>query len=226
MSKEFRGLGRYHEDAQGDSQWGFGYAGTADGGALDMGLGVYNSDKAKLLSATGRLGGWETDNGGFQIGAEGDITSASVQGGLLGDLASIFGYESEALNSGQGGWENFLGYELHGPQAKAEAHVGTEGLQVGAGADWFGGQGSIGGAEYDWFFGGTEVTVGGGVPMAPGASFGLHWSDDDQDGVRELGLNIGGDFAAGVGLGADVGIKTELFGHAYNWLFGDDESTN
>jgi len=70
--------------------------------------------------------------------------------------------------------------------------------------------------------GGTEFTVGAGLAATPGASGGLHWGDEDGDGVNELGFNLGGKLAAGLGLGVDIGFKTEALGHAYNWLFGDD----
>jgi len=216
MGKQFSGYGRYKDNAQGDAQWGFGYAGSNDNGSsLELGAGAYSSDNWNFLNATGQLGGWETDQNGFQIGLQGE--AHTLQGkGTIGDIAAGLGL---AEDTEEGGWQNFIGLEAHGPSANAHAHAGTDGMFAGAGYDTGGASISVGGAEYDGFFGGTEITAGYGAPGGVGANFGLHWSDDDQDGLRELGFSLGGDFGFS---GVDFGIKTEALGHAYNWLFGEE----
>lgn len=219
----FRGVGRHRQGPDTSEPFSganplFGYVGTDDGNAIDLGLGVLNSPHLNALQATGRLGGWNTENG-FQIGAQGQASLFEV-GGSLGDVVGMFG--GEVTDATQGGWENFLSVEGHGPKAQADAHMGTDGVFVGAGAEVLGGSAKIGGAEYDWF-GGTEISVGGGFGGV-GANGGVHWSDDDGDGIRELGLSLGGAW----GVGVDLGVKTELLGHAINgvssawdWLTGD-----
>ncbi len=227
MGNAFSGVGRtaQSEDVDGPfggANIGFGYAGSETGDALDVGFGLVNSDNLQLLQAMGSVGAWESD-GGIQIGAKGEASLWGL-GGSLGDMAGVFG--ADVTDSDQGGWENFLSMEFHGPSAGMEASVGNEGIIGGAGAELAGSSIQVGGAEYDWMFG-QEISVGAGVGGG-GANFGATWTDDDEDGVPELGLALGGEF----GFGMDVAAKNELAGHAWNtgqaawdWAFGADEET-
>ena len=163
------------------------------------GVGPGTSD----LHCPGTLGAWENAHGGTQIGGRADASVVGLEGNI-GDVASLFGYESEHTESGQGGWENLLGLRAKGPSAFAEAHGGSDGLFLGARASAGSAGATFGGAEYDWL-GGTEIwgdVAAGGV----GGSGGIHWSDDDNDGLREIGLSLGGTW----GIGGNLGIKSEL----------------
>ena len=220
----FRGLGRHSQGSDKNAAFGganplFGHAGISTlengGSQLDVGLGVLNSENLKVMQANAQAGRLETENkDGHQYGVKGEASMFEA-GGSLGDLFGLFGADVErpgVENQKQGGWQNFFSGEVHGPKANAEATIGTEGASLGAGGELLGGSAKIGGAEYDWF-GGTEITVGGGLGGV-GASGGLHWSDDDGDGVTEWGLSLGGDW----GVGVDLGIKTELPGHMWNGM--------
>ena len=214
----FKGFGRHSQGPDKDAPLGganplFGYGGVntlENGGSqLDLGVGVLNSEHMKLVQANAQAGRLDTENkNGRQYGAKAEA-SVFEMGGSLGDIAALFGADVDTSEK-QGGWQNFFSGEVHGPKANAECTVGTEGLTAGAGAEILGGSAKIGGAEYDWL-GGTEFTVGGGFGGV-GASGGLHWSDDDGDGLREYGFSLGGD----LGIGVDLGFKTELPGHIYN----------
>lgn len=220
----FQGIGRHAEHQEGDTgphfggrNTGFYYAGTDErGDAFQMGLGLYNSDNLDVLQATGEVGGWETDGGDFQIGAKGD--ASLFEGGFSLEDAAEFLFDYD-----MGGWGEFLSGEAHGPKANAEFSVGEAGMFGGAGAELFGGSFTVGGAEFDSFMFGTEISVGGGVGGV-GGNFGFHWSDDDEDGFRELGVAFGGD----LGIGVDISAKNEMLGRvvdgglqAWDWLAGD-----
>lgn len=225
----FRGIGRHRtaEDGQGDFGSGnlfHGSIGYTEGNehhrrALEADIGVLDSEHLDLITANARLGAWETANGGTQIGGQ---TAATMFGldGSIGDIAELFGFGEN--KSDQGGWQNALDFHADGPSAWAEAHVGSEGGRIGAQASLLSGGATLGGAEYDSFFG-TEIT-GTAAMGGVGGSAGLHWSDDDGDGLREYGLQVGGSW----GIGGNVGIKTELPGHLLNavsdgwdWLTGE-----
>ncbi len=225
----FHGFGRHRtaEDGQGDLAGGnmfHGSIGYLEGNehgrrCLDVGLGILDSDHLDVMTANGQLGAWETANGGTQLGAKGSATMFGADGSL-GDIAGLFG--ADVTEEDQGGWENFLSFHADGPSAWGEAHGGTEGGRLGAQASLLSGGLTLGGAEYDWL-GGTEIT-GTGAAGGVGGSAGLHWSDDDGDGLTEWGFQVGGSW----GIGGNVGIKTELPGHIYNavadgwdWLTGD-----
>lgn len=185
--------------------WGIGHTTGNDQGrhAIEAHLGVLDSEHLDLLTAQGTLGAWENAHGGTQIGGRADASVVGLEGNI-GDVASLFGYESEHTESGQGGWENLLGLRAKGPSAFAEAHGGSDGLFLGARASAGSAGATFGGAEYDWL-GGTEIwgdVAAGGV----GGSGGIHWSDDDNDGLREIGLSLGGTW----GIGGNLGIKSEL----------------
>ena len=218
--------GRMPTEAEtGEQNLGFWNAGSQTGDALDFGLGLFNSDNLDIFDAAGRLGGWDTENG-FQIGFEGGGAALEAEGDL-GDVGEFLGLDT--TDSEQGGWENFLSGEAHALQAGAEGHIGTDGGYGGFGGDAYGASVKVGGAEYDWLLFGSELEIGGAVGGAGGGG-GLHWSDDDGDGLREMGFSLGVD----VGLGGDVSFKNEFAHTAYNaaadvaggawdWAFGEGE---
>ena len=222
--KQFRGLGRYFQNDQEQAQPFFGYAGlTGNDSALAAGLGLYNGENLDVMSATLQAGGYETDKNGFMFGAQAEATSLSYTGTPLDEVASLVGLNSAEE---QEYYENLMDFTLSGPSASAEAGFSFEdGISAGWGADWLSAEASLGGSEDEYLWG-TELTVGGSIAATSGASFGLHWADEDQDGYNEIGFSLGGDLAAGIGLGADVSLTTEAFGHAYDWLFGSDESSS
>ena len=184
-----------------------GHAANSRENKYEGGLGVYKSDYVDFLNASGDVGFFGPSEGaGTQVGARGEMNTFGVKGSL-GNLAEAvtLGAATTTTNP-QGGWENFLSGEVHGPRAAGEASVGTDGLVANAGAD-IGFSAKLGGAEYDWFFGGTEISAGAGVGF--GAGGGLSWSDDDKDGYHEFGANLGVEWWEG----GSVGLKTEAPGH-------------
>jgi len=125
------------------------------------------------------------------------LTLCILTGGLL-----------RVAESNLGGWENFLSGEIHGPQAKGEVSIGNDGAYIGGGYETWGASAKIGGAEYDGFFGGTEIGFSGGG-VAGGFNAGFTATDDDGDGRQEYGFQLGG----GLGLKGGLEIKTEAFSH-------------
>ena len=218
--KQFRGLGRYHQNEKGEPQRGFAYAGHTDT-ALAAGIGAYNSENLDVLSATYQLGGWDTEKDGTRYGVKAEAAALSYANTPLDEIGALVGLDSPEQ---QEFLENLWEWKAYGPQAKSEFSAGLGGFDASAGVDWLGVESKLGGSEDEYLWG-TELTLGGSAAATPGASFGLHWADEDQDDCRELGFTLGGDFAAGIGLGADVRITTEAFGHAYDALFGSEEST-
>lgn len=195
-----------------EDPWGYGYAAHTSSATeenLQVGMGVGHTDNVELLNATGQLGFFGASEGaGTQVGAKGEANSIGV-GGSLGQLVNAATLGQVPTTAGkQGGWENFLSGEVHGPRASGELSAGETGFNANAGAELGGGSAKLGGAEYDYFFGGTEISVGGAAGGV-GAGFGLSWSDDDGDGYKELGMTSGIE----LGIGADIGVKTEALGH-------------
>lgn len=200
---------------------GYGYAGWTGGpreNKYDVGAGVFKDDTFDFLTTSADAGAFApTEGAGTQFGVKGEGTSFQARADL-GTLAELLTLgQANTSNTVQGGFENFLSGEVHGPRGAAEASVGTDGLFVGGGVDGVGVSAKIGGAEYDWLAG-SEVSVGAGLGF--GAGGGISWSDDDKDGYNELGVSLGVKWWEG----GNVGAKTELGGHVANFatqnLFG------
>ncbi|MGE0395629.1 MAG: hypothetical protein AB7T06_02800 [Kofleriaceae bacterium] len=182
---------------------------------FEAGAGFYKGENFDLWDGSVEAGVWNPDGGtGSQFGFRGEAQSIGAKASL-GDLMELvtLGY-ADTMEGDQGGFSNFFEGEVHGPRAAGEISAGTDGITASAGAELAGGSVKFGGAEYDWF-GGTEISVGGGIDGV-GGNAGLSWSDDDGDGYREYGFSLGGE----LGIGIDGGIKTEAFGHIADWLMG------
>lgn len=168
---------------------------------------VYEDDNFAALTGSLQAGVFpsSTDpNAGTQVGVRDSATSIVGQASL-GDLLG------SDTTSTQGGWENFLSAEAHGPAISGEGSIGTAGAAAQLGADAMGVSVTVGGAEYD-LFGGSELTVGASVGVGGGTN--LTWTDDDGDNCRELGGSLTIEALEGL----SVSGKTEVLGKLDNYL--------
>jgi hypothetical protein len=204
-----------HQEIDGYSDPNF----TIVGGSTDAGLFDSSSEPGKGTQAgvqaqAASVAGHATI--GEMLGSDpSQKPEPSENPGLIErGLEWLFGTPTaptDPTQSAQGGWQNALSAEAHGPNASMDANIGTAGGKAQVGGDAVGASVTIGGAEYDRF-GGSELTVGGSVGVGGGASY--TWSNDDRDGCRELGASVSFEELEGV----SVSGKTEALCKADNYL--------
>ena len=178
--------------------------------------GYHQSDTQKIATAEYNHKAWEANSSSWRYGKD-------MPGKQVGHKAEVIGYQDKKTY-----WDDLLEVEGHIGKAEGEISFGDDGAFLKAGAELFGASAKLGGAEHDQYLG-TELAVGAGCYSTPGVTLGLHWSDDDKDGIRELGGQFGFGLGWGVGAGGDISIKTEAIGHmiefaknapgdAWDWL--------
>jgi hypothetical protein len=150
-----------------------------------------------------------TANGFFgarsQQEADGSV-SAWHGAGAEGKVADVTaGYGSP----GEGAYAQVKGEAL---SAKAVAQFNEErGANASVGADLVGVEGSFGHLSKD---SGHDVTAKVGASFGVGVGGGVHWADEDGDGIREIGIN--GSLKLGPGISFD--LRSETLGQGYKYL--------
>ncbi len=174
---------------------------------LAAGFGLMHGQNGDLISANARLGVMGSGPNAMRVGADANAQLADGKAQTNYVMRDFLGIEDSPFDFGAGVNGRVFG-------ANAELSLGNDGFSVGAEADAIDVGLSLGGfnAEDSWADSQAKVGVGYGV----GAGYRGHWSDEDNDGVREIGM--GGDIEVGPGLSVD--FKTEALGHVWNAVTG------
>lgn len=155
--------------------------------------------QSSLLSANGFLGArsQKEADGSFSAwhgaGAEGKVAEVSAGYGSPGE-----------------GWFAQAHGEALTAHARAEFNE-QRGANASVGADLVAGDVSFGHLSKD---SGHDQTAKFGVSAGVGMGGGVHWADEDGDGIREIGIN--GSIALGPGISFD--LRSETLGQGYKWL--------
>ena len=197
-----------------DRQWseGYGYANEVQGTngltyGYEAGFGLQsgllgNKDgwnaQSDLLSGYGFLGAQSQQEADGSFSAWHGVGA----GGKVADFEAGYGSPGE-------GWYGRGHAEALSAEAFAKFNP-QRGVGGKVGADLVGGDVMLGHLSKDT---GHDVTAKVGASFGVGVGGGLHWADEDGDGIREIGVN--GSLKLGPGISFD--LRSETLGQGYNW---------